>query len=124
MINIENTKCDYIIHGTDQKCDYIKFEQHTNTSFYTTAPMLPMITKPTGLTPNSATPIDNIYITHKLSDNVDAHIITYDMSYHLPILVRIEIPLKAIQTIHRPIMSRTLTKAPQRSSMKKHKLCK
>ena len=64
---ISATKKVNIIIGIDQNLDYIKLNQHKNTSDFLNTnislELLPTITKPTRITKNSATLIDNVYIS-------------------------------------------------------------
>lgn len=92
------TKVDEIIIGTDQNFDYVKLDNHTNTSIlfniFVSAGLVPTITKPTRITHTSATLIDNIYIKLKNSQIFSA-IITYDISDHLPVITGLcKCPLK------------------------------
>ena len=77
-----------IIIGTDQNFDYIKFETQKHTSdllkTFFSASMIPTITKPTRVTPTSATLIDNIYIKN-VHSQIYSGILCEDISDHLPI---------------------------------------
>ena len=79
-----------IILGLDHNLDLLKSEQHHPTQrFFDTLlenKMLPTITRPTRITTNSATLIDNIFISENLQNKFDSCILIDDMSDHLPIL--------------------------------------
>ncbi len=79
-----------IIIGTDQNLDFLKVHQHTNTAKFLdtnlTNDLLPTITKPTRITHRSCTLIDNIYVSDRLTNNMESRILTTDISDHLPCL--------------------------------------
>ena len=83
-----------IIIGTDQNLNYLKINQHSQTSEFLDINLsngiLPVITKPTRITHDKATLIDNIYIDLKNSHQSLAGIILNDMSDHLPCFLFIE----------------------------------
>ena len=80
-----------VIIGTDQNFNYINTNTHMNTSqllnTFIAAGFLPTITKPTRITQNSATLIDNIYIKLKSLQNLSCGIINIQISDHLPIFM-------------------------------------
>ena len=86
--NLQNYKHNIII-GTDQNFDYIKLEQHKNTDTllgtFLINGLVPTITKPTRITHNSATLIDNIYISIKNKGVIKSAILCADISDHLPV---------------------------------------
>ena len=78
-----------IIIATDQNFDYLKIHEHKNTSdllnAFLNGNMLPTITKPTRITHNTATLIDNIYVKLKDYSNIYSGIIQTHISDHLPV---------------------------------------
>ena len=90
---VSSEKKDIII-GTDQNLNYLKINQHSQTSEFLDINLsngiLPVITKPTRITHDKATLIDNIYIDLKDSHHSLAGIILNDMSDHLPCFLFIE----------------------------------
>jgi hypothetical protein len=89
MTNICNTKCDVIV-GTDQNIDYMKVHINQNASnlleMFITLGSLPVIRRPTRITHNIATLIDNIYVKSDTYENIDSRVITCDISDHFPVL--------------------------------------
>ncbi len=90
---IGNENKDLIL-GTDQNIDYLKINEHTNTANFLnmnlTNGLLPTITKPTRVTHQTATLIDNIYLTCKNVCNSRSFVITSDISDHFPCLALID----------------------------------
>jgi len=88
--NIITYKLPTII-GTDQNFNYMKIDSHGKTkelyNIFVTNGFLPTITKPTRITYNSASLIDNIYIPLELSHNAKSGIIITDISDHLPVFM-------------------------------------
>jgi len=89
ITRILNSKSHDLIIGTDQNFDYLKINEHKHTAdlfnLFVSHGLIPVITRPTRITHNSATLIDNIYI--KLKQNkLKSGIITTELSDHLPIL--------------------------------------
>ena len=84
---LKNEKCELLI-GTDQNFDYLKIDSDHATSnlldTFLAATLVPTITKPTRVTANWATLIDNIYLS-KNTDKMFSRIFTYDISDHFPI---------------------------------------
>ena len=77
-----------VILGMDHNLDLLKGSSHAPTQTFLdlllSYELLPMITQPTRITQQSATLIDNIYISEMLQRNFDSAIIINDMSDHLP----------------------------------------
>ena len=75
-----------IIIGTDQNLDYLKINSHRNTQQFfdlnLSNNLIATVYKPTRITQNSATLIDNIYIDVELYKNIKSYIITTDISDH------------------------------------------
>ena len=91
ILNTLKSENKEIIIGTDQNMDYLKINKHNNTSELLDINfdnnILPTIIRPTRVTHNSATLIDNIYVSHKLSTNYKSGIIITDISDHYPCFV-------------------------------------
>ena len=79
-----------VILGMNHNNDLLKAHAHTTTQEFLSSIMdsglLPTITRPTRITKNSATLIDNIFITEELHKNFDSLLIVDNMSDHLPAL--------------------------------------
>ena len=79
-----------VILGMDHNNDLLKAHVHTTTQEFLSSMMdsglLPTITRPTRITKNSATLIDNIFVTEELHKNFDSLLIVDDMSDHFPVL--------------------------------------
>ncbi len=77
--------------GTDQNFNYMNANTHSNTlnllNTFITAGFMPTITKPTRITYNTSTLIDNIYIRSKSLQNLSSGIISTYISDHLPIFM-------------------------------------
>ena len=73
-----------VILGMDHNNDLLKAHAHTTTHKFLSSIMdsglLPTITRPTRITKNFATLIDNIFITEELHKNFDSLLIVDDMS--------------------------------------------
>ena len=82
-IRLEKKK---IIIGTDQNLDYLKINIHNNTMKFfelnVNNSIIPTIYKPTRVTQNTATLIDNIYIDGELYNDIQSYIIIHDISDH------------------------------------------
>jgi len=93
LMNINQTKLESII-GTDQNLDYMKINEHKKTQdllhiFFNNG-YLPTIIKPTRITHNTSTLIDNLYLKTSGNTLITSGIITTDISDHLPILICIK----------------------------------
>ena len=92
-IRNEKEKKD-VIFGMDHNNDLLKSDTHSVTQQFLTSVMdsglMPTITRPTRITKNSVTLIDNIVISEDLHRNFDSLLIVDDMSDHLPALVRLK----------------------------------
>ena len=76
--------------GMDHNLDLLKSGTHKPTQLFLEdlldKNILPIITRPTRITQNSATLIDNIFISEKLHHFFESAVIISDMSDHLPAL--------------------------------------
>ena len=93
-INMINQSKLQAIIGTDQNLCYMRINEHKKTqdllnTFFENG-YIPTIIKPTRITQNTATLIDNIYIKASKNTNITSGIITTDISDHLPILMCIQ----------------------------------
>ena len=79
-----------LILGMDHNLDLLKSNSHSATQKFLDMlinnGLLPTITQPTRITQQSATLIDNIFISEVLQHNFDSAILIHDMSDHLPTL--------------------------------------
>ena len=75
--------------STDQNFNYLDIEHHGTTrdllDAFISSGFEPTITKPTRITHNTATLIDNTYVKMRYPEVLVSGIITVDMSDHLPI---------------------------------------
>ncbi len=90
LMKLNNTKVDCII-GTDQNFDYLKLDKHKKkqdllNNFFNHG-YIPTIIKPTRITHNTATLIDNIYIKTSKNTKLKSGIIITDISDHLPVFL-------------------------------------
>ena len=89
-IRNENKK---IIIGTDQNLDYLKMNTHHNTMRFfemnLSNNIIPTIYKPTRVTHNTATLIDNIYVDADLISNVTSYVLYTDISDHFMCVTKI-----------------------------------
>lgn len=87
---VKDERKDLII-GADQNMDLLNVNRHANTAKFLdlnlSYNLLPTITKPSRVTHNTATLIDNIYISTKFKSNAKSAIILSDISDHLPCIV-------------------------------------
>ena len=85
-----------LLLGLDHNLDFLKHDMHLTTKEFIEYNiyhnLLPVITKPTRVTRNSATLIDNVIIGKSLQDDYDPSIIISDISDHFPSLVRMYKP--------------------------------
>ena len=79
-----------LVYGMDHNLDLLKAHIHTQTQKFLDIllehNLLPTITRPSQITQQSATLIDNIFESEKLHSNFDSCLILDDMSDHLPCL--------------------------------------
>ena len=89
--NITNHKHTNSVIGIDHNLDFIKYNRHNPTQLYLTQNldyhMVPTITRPTRISHNSATLIDNLFVSQKLQDKYKSSILINDFSDHLPCYV-------------------------------------
>ena len=88
------TQNDVVI-GLDHNLDFLKSEKHTETANFIGSvldnSLLPCITRPTGVTNNSATLIDNILVSFNLHTLQRSAIIVHDISDHFPSLTILDV---------------------------------
>ena len=79
-----------LIIGMDHNYDLLKSSEHKRTQHFLNSlldkELFPTITRPTRITHQSATLIDNIFVSANLHKKYDSAILINDMSDHLPIL--------------------------------------
>ena len=82
----------------DQNLDYMKSQYHSRTMEFLdvnlTNFVYPTISRPTRITKNTATLIDNIYISEFLANNYKTYILEEEISDHLPCLLLLNKPFK------------------------------
>jgi hypothetical protein len=88
--NFKVAKYENILIGTDQNFDFLRINEHNNTSelfnVFITNSLIPLITRPTRVTDHTATLIDNIYTTLETDEQVYSGIIlTKTLSDHYPV---------------------------------------
>ena len=85
---LKDEKKDIIV-GCDQNFDLIKVNEHPQTNELLTKAfsngLIPLITKPTRITHNTATLIDNVYVNAPQCHQVMSGILLSDISDHLPV---------------------------------------
>ena len=83
-----------VVIGLDHNLDLLKYHLSSPTHKFLDlnldVDLLPSITMPTRVTMNSATLIDNLFISRKLQNNYESHIILDDLSDHLACLTIIK----------------------------------
>ena len=88
--NLSKEKLELIL-GMDHNLDLLKITQHKPTEEFLEcnidSGMIPQITKPTRITQTSATLIDNVIVSKKLSTHIESRILIENISDHLPSLV-------------------------------------
>ena len=98
-----------IVIGLDHNLDLLKSTKHAPTDRFISANLslglVPTITRPTRITRNTATLIDNIFISQTWLENFECGILVDDMSDHLPSIVSIK-GLKTNKKEHIRITSR------------------
>ena len=80
-----------LILGMDHNFDLLKCDHHRLTKSFLDTMMdlntLPAITRPTRITSNTATLIDNVFISKQLQKSFDSGLIVENISDHLPIII-------------------------------------
>ena len=101
---------DHII-GMDHNLDFLKSTHHSETSKFLDIildnSMLPCITRPTRVTKNSSTLIDNIIVNNKLYSKQRSCVLLHDISDHFPSFTIIE-NVKPLKKMPSKIMSRSM----------------
>ena len=94
---VSNENKDLVI-STDQNLDYLRVNSHTNTANFLNSNLsngiIPSITKPTRITRNTATLIDNIYIKCQSAYNSKSAILVSDISDHFPCILLLDKEVK------------------------------
>ena len=107
----DQRKCNYII-GMDHNFDLLKMDVHNATNKFVDINsdnnLWPTITKPTRITKNSATLIDNIMISTELTGDYTSAILIDDLSDHLPCALKLP-NYEVLKTNIGTITSRKLT---------------
>ena len=93
LLNKLNKEKLELILGMDHNLDLLKINHHKPTEEFLEcnldSGMIPQITKPTHITQTSATLIDNVIVSKKLSRHTESRIMIENISDHLPSLVSI-----------------------------------
>ena len=80
-----------LIIGKDHNFDLLKSMEHKQTQYFLDTllnkDLFPTITQPTRITKQSATLIDNVFVSLNLHKKFDSAILINDMSDHLPTLI-------------------------------------
>ncbi len=88
-MNLLTVKCCDVAYGSDQNMDYLHISQHSHTAdlfnTHISHGLIPVITRPTRITHQTATLIDNIYIKVQGDTQIKSGIITTQISDHLPV---------------------------------------
>ena len=86
---IKDKDCEHIV-GLDHNLDFLKSHKHLDTQDFIEINLdnglIPCIDKPTRITHQSATLIDNIIISHRLMTNQICKVLITDISDHFPSL--------------------------------------
>ena len=94
MKQLNKEKWKDIILGLDHNMDFLKHHTHSRTQDFlemiTDSGLLPTQMRPTRITPNSATLIDNILLLHNLMCSKNSSVIVSDISDHMPCLTIIK----------------------------------
>ena len=114
-----------IIVGLDHNLDFLKAGTHAGTDQFIQnnldLNLMPTITRPTRITRNSATLIDNIIVSQNLCGNYSSSILVNDISDHLPSVC----VLKSIQRVKKGLVEITSrdTRPKNMIALQEH-LCK
>jgi hypothetical protein len=110
-ITLENKS---LIYMGDFNIDLLKYDIHPQTSEFLEANLslsiLPMINKPTRVTPSTATLIDNFFTNIHNPRSITSSIIPIDVSDHFPILLTIDNSVKPANPIPPTPLKRDLSK--------------
>ena len=97
--NIERAKFSEVVIGTDQNIDLLKVNVNHNVELFLSTLLshnvIPLVTLPTRITYNSATLIDNVYVSQQFVDQIFTAVLHSDISDHLPVLSLIGQPKTA-----------------------------
>ena len=93
ILAISKSEKKELILGMDHNLDLLQSHRHHNTEKFLDLVLryncLPTISKPSRITKNSATLIDNIFISKGLQNDYDSGLIINDASDHLPCYLRV-----------------------------------
>ena len=114
LIKLLNAEKKSIIIGTDQNLDYLKINEHRNTKKFLDINLdnnlLPTIIRPTRITHDTATLIDNIYLSQDIAYNHESAIINSHISDHLPCIVSLQKTIAKHNVEPKTILQRDLSK--------------
>ena len=83
-----------MVLGIDHNIDLLKSSHHPQTHSFieelSGLDILPMITRPSRITPHSATLIDSIYVSEQLCRQFESGLLMSDISDHLPTIVMLK----------------------------------
>ncbi len=113
--NLHNLHYDVVI-GTDQNIDYLKIDKNKNCqellNLFLTNGFVPTIIKPTRITHQTATLIDNLYVrTQNINLGIKSGILSTDISDHLPIYLELDSKRDQIKLEPELILTRKLNEA-------------
>ena len=99
--SLRQSKYHSIVIGLDHNLDLMKAHKHVQTNEFMETNLknnlMPCVSKPTRITTNTATLIDNIFISEKLLGHTSPSIIVNDMSDHLPIHILLKDQKKCVR---------------------------
>ena len=102
LSNLQKEKNKRVIIGCDHNFDFLKADHHNGTRLFLDCNIdngsWPIITKPSRITKNSATLIDNIFVNKEVKDDYDCGLLLDDISDHFPCYI----VLRDCKVKHRP----------------------
>ena len=82
-----------LVLGMDHNINFLKHDVHPKTQEFIElnldSGLLPVITKPTRVSTNSATLIDNIFVSDRLQQSPNSGVLITDISDHFPCMLTI-----------------------------------
>lgn len=104
----------HTVIGTDQNIDLLKIQTHGPTGRFLDTVLendfVPTITKPTRVTHQSCTLIDNMYVSADLSPGIKTSVLVEHISDHFPCLMQLDWPHQKI-TKAKMVSTRKLTES-------------